>query len=83
MVSGETMILYSNTFKGSELFFDFNSRKIMVNRESDGKLFVRPNGETDETIIDRIERSKQAGRNLFFEEWEEVVPPFVPDGCIS
>ena len=39
-----------------------------------GKEYVMPYDETEESFIDRIERSKQAGRNLFFEEWEEAKP---------
>ena len=35
-----------------------------------GDAFVAPHDETMEAFLDRIERSKKAGRNLFFEEWE-------------
>ena len=34
--------------------------------------YIAPIDETDETFMDRLKRSKDAGRNLFFEEWKRV-----------
>ncbi|MDO4281375.1 MAG: hypothetical protein Q4C56_07065 [Peptococcaceae bacterium] len=41
-----------------------------------GKItLLNPLEETDEIFLDRLERSKAAGRNLFYEEWtREFVP---------
>ena len=36
----------------------------------DDTTYVPESNETEEQILDRIERSKKAGRNLFKEEWE-------------
>lgn len=48
-----------------------------IYRASDERMYTVPDTENDETFIDRIERSKAAGRNLFYEEFEEFVPgPF-------
>ena len=41
--------------------------------------YVPTRDETEAQILDRIERSKKAGRNLFFEEWELWEPE---PGCI-
>lgn len=39
----------------------------------DGTAYVAPNSETEHETLDRIERSKKAGRNLFREEWKPFV----------
>lgn len=49
--------------------------------EEDGSLYVAPYGETEADILDRIERSKKAGRNLFKEEWELHDQEYEP-GCV-
>lgn len=36
----------------------------------EGLTYTAPRGERDEQILDRIERSLKAGRNLFAEEWK-------------
>ena len=41
---------------------------------SNGRMYMVPNDETDETLVDRIRRSEEAGRNLFYEELEEFIP---------
>lgn len=40
------------------------------------KVLLNPRDETDEIFLDRLERSKRAGRNLFYEEWTDE---FIPD----
>lgn len=30
---------------------------------------IQPEDETEDAFLDRIERSRKAGRNLFYEEW--------------
>lgn len=36
----------------------------------DEEVYIAPSDLTAESILDLIERSKKAGRNLFREEWE-------------
>ena len=45
-----------------------------------GTYWVPDNFETDKEFFDRLERSKEAGRNLFYEEWK----PFegYKEGCM-
>ena len=43
-----------------------------INIESGGRCVEQPEEETIESFIDRLERSKKAGRNLFLEEWPEA-----------
>lgn len=40
----------------------------------DETSYMAPHGETNADVLDRIERSKKAGRNLFIEEWEQWEP---------
>lgn len=42
-----------------------------VSNEDTEKTYIMPENETLEAFLDRIERSKKAGKNLFYEEWEE------------
>ena len=42
--------------------------------DDDGNAYQAPEGETDAIFRDRIRRSKEAGRNLFYEEWKKVEP---------
>lgn len=47
----------------------------IVEREIDEKSFYNPKGESDEVFMDRLNRSREVGRNLFYEEWEEFDYP--------
>ena len=38
--------------------------------ENEDTMYIQLENETDELFKDRLERSKMAGRNLFYEEWE-------------
>ena len=38
--------------------------------ENEDAMYIQPENENDELFIDRLKRSKMAGRNLFYEEWE-------------
>lgn len=38
--------------------------------ENGENTVCEPANETDEVFLDRIAQSREAGRNLFFEEWE-------------
>ena len=69
MISGDNIMAYWKQFG------------TIYNAEPDGGLFVEdedgtaykaPEGETDQSFADRMKRSKEARRNLFFEEWEKV-----------
>lgn len=43
---------------------------VVISRESDEKSFYNPEHESDEVFMDRLKRSREAERNLFYEEWE-------------
>ncbi len=38
--------------------------------EHEETMYIQPETETDESFVDRLERSRNAGRNLFYEEWD-------------
>ncbi|MGN1020333.1 MAG: hypothetical protein ACI4O7_08145 [Aristaeellaceae bacterium] len=48
---------------------------ILVAELPDGRYFYAPETETEAAILDRIDRSLAAGRNLFAEEWA----PYITD----
>ena len=48
-------------------------------RAENNKEYVKPFDETEEVFMDRIRRSKEQGRNLFFEEWPLFVHEWETD----
>ncbi|MDO4281756.1 MAG: hypothetical protein Q4C56_09010 [Peptococcaceae bacterium] len=73
----DTILAYRNQYpeedcrwlEPSDFVFIYNGEKTLLNLRE----------ETDEIFLDRLERSKAAGRNLFYEEWtdEFVLEPGV------
>ena len=47
----------------------FEPTQLTVYFENTDESYAWPEGETEAKFLDRIERSKKAGRNLFKEEW--------------
>ena len=60
---------YDETFPDSKLCIHAPDGDIVAVDYANGQDHVMPEDETDEAFYDRISRSKQCGRNLFFEEW--------------
>ena len=69
MISGRAEARYCN-WSGDTMGYTHALRIYAT----DGRMYMIPDSETDETFIDRIRRSKEAGRNLFYEEFEEFNP---------
>ena len=44
---------------------------LRVDDLKNGRTYIAPDNETEERFLDRLERSKKEGRNLFFIEWHE------------
>lgn len=38
-------------------------------------VYAQPEDETNESFMERLERGRQEGRNLFYEEWPELQYP--------
>ena len=66
------MNAYEEAFPESKLcFLSPGGDATAVDLENE-KEYVMPFDETEEVFMDRIKRSQQAGRNLFFEEWKPL-----------
>ena len=64
---------YEEAFPESKLcFLSPSGDMTAVDLEKDIE-YVKPFDETEEVFMDRIRRSKEQGRNLFFEEWPQYV----------
>ena len=74
MISNTARREYQAVFAPVRLRGSYIYDALVTTNPETGKHYICPLGETDEIFIDRIERSKQAGRNLFFEEWPEAKP---------
>ena len=73
MLSGKSVYAYREQFDTDDCAFAEPSNNIMVTNPANGKTYISPNAETDESFMNRLERCKIEQRNLFFEEWEEFV----------
>ncbi|MDO4281751.1 MAG: hypothetical protein Q4C56_08985 [Peptococcaceae bacterium] len=69
----ETIIAYRKQYPDETCGYLEPSDFVMINN---GEItLLNPPEETDAIFLDRLERSKAAGRNLFYEEWtDEFVP---------
>lgn len=57
---------------------EFTDKRIRISNKMTKKMFIEPvvNGESEEIFMDRLRRSKDVGRNLFYEEWLEFTYDF-------
>ena len=68
---------YDDTF-GSIIRHHMPDGPAYVEDPETGKKYAIPDGETLEQFCDRIRRSKECGRNLFFEEWDPYTFEYKP-----
>ena len=78
-ISWEAMGKYYDTFKDAEAGYLVPDGKVVVVNPNTGESYIPYEDETEEKFLDRINRSVKAGRNLFFEEWQENDEQFDPD----
>jgi hypothetical protein len=57
----------------------FHSLMLLKGNDIFCEAYVKPFDETEEVFMDRIRRSKEQGRNLFFEEWPLFVHEWETD----
>lgn len=69
MISFECMDAYRKQYPQDECAPE-EPGDVMITRSFDRQSFVPPKDETNEIFMDRLERSKKADRNLFYEEWK-------------
>ena len=79
MVNESLIEDYREAFNGAPIGFEEPNGELTVSDCEHDKMYVAPAGETDESFLDRINRSKESGRNLFFEEWPIYVYPTLID----
>lgn len=59
---------YIETFRHLGIFYEEPGGVVPLLHDYDGEVCYTLEDETPDTVHDRIERSKKAGKNLFFEE---------------
>ncbi len=69
---------YMETFRCLGIFFEEPAGTERLLNGKDGEVCYSLKDETPETIHDRIERSKKAGRNLFYEELPKYKIEYIP-----
>ncbi len=73
MVSYDSISKYWKQYPDGGIGYSEPDGGLMISNLENGKTYKAPANETDELFEDRLERSKKARRNLFFEEWEEYI----------
>lgn len=71
MISLECIRKYNEQYPDDDCCYEESFGDVVIERGSDGKAFYNPAHEADEVFFDRLNRSKEIGHNLFYEEWEE------------
>lgn len=70
---------YEEAFPESKFCFFSPCGNAAVIDFENNREYVMPDEETEESFMDRITRSQEAGRNLFFEEWPPLVREWETD----
>lgn len=69
MISDAARAAYERQFPRDSIYWSVITDALMIESSGDGNEFAEPEGETDEIFFSRLKRSREAGRNLFYEEW--------------
>lgn len=59
---------YREQYPLDDCFYGEPNDLIMISNDENVTV-IQPIDETEAVFLDRLERSKKAGKNLFFEEW--------------
>lgn len=70
MLSEKSIIEYKKRFPKDLCFFMEPDNHIAVSKSKNSPVYISSLQETDETFLDRLNRSIEKGKNLFYEEWE-------------
>ena len=70
MLNSICIFKYREHFPEDHCFFSEPGPGIII-ENTERKSFISPSGETDDIFLERLNRSKIANRNLFYEEWSE------------
>ena len=74
MISWESIKKYRKVFNTDSCGYNEPGYgEVLVIDDTTEKGYISTWEETDEEFLDRIERSLKAGRNLFYEEWQELI----------
>lgn len=80
MISYESIKQYRKSFPKDSCAYDAAGYgEVLVTNGDTGASFRSELNETDELFIDRIKRSIEQGKNLFYEEWNPLV---CKEGCL-
>ena len=70
---------YREAFPDSKLCFLMPDGDVTVVDFENNREYKMPLEETTESFMDRIRRSQEVGRNLFFEEWPPLAHEWETD----
>lgn len=80
MISYESIKQYREAFPDDSCAYDaVGYGEVIITSGNTGKAFRSDLTETDEVFLDRIKRSIEQAKNLFYDEWSPLV---YKEGCI-
>lgn len=65
IISKESIKAYRKQFTDSACGYSIPNGCLRVDDLKNGRTYIAPDNETEELFLDRLERSKKEGRNLF------------------
>lgn len=71
MISYTSILEYRKLYPNDICVYNEPGNGILISNRTTGASFISPDGESDETFLDRISRSKEENKNLFYDEWEK------------
>lgn len=80
MISYNSIKQYRNAFPDDSCAYDAAGYgEVIITNGKTGESFRSDLAETDEKFLDRIKRSAEQSKNLFYDEWNRVA---FKEGCI-
>lgn len=70
MISTKCIFKYREQYPDDSCFFGEPGFGVIIESAVSNKAFISPFDETNETFLDRLNRSQKNGHNYFYDEWK-------------
>ena len=71
MLTEKSVFSYRKQFPNDDCFFSEPGPGVIVRNKETSSSYISPMNETDEAFTERLERSKKASHNYFYDEWKK------------
>ena len=70
MISYASIQKYRKLYPNDICAYSEPGDSVLISNKDTGDSFISPDDETDDIFLERIEKSSEIGKNLFYEEWK-------------